>query len=158
MNAKLHLTEWSTCSTHLYWSHQYQVDHFYSISPQQTTLSEWFCFGPVRRYRKEREVGRRSASHWSNMKENTTHMDKTCLALVWASQKFRHSFLDHSVRLLARMDPLPVRETCRIRESSSLADAVVGLWHNLCHAESNKGGKPLRIILIYDQPCHLISL
>lgn len=68
-----------------------------------------------------------SASHWSNMKENTTHMEKTCLALVWASQKLRHYFLDHSVRLLARMDPLPVRETCRIRESSSLADAVVGV-------------------------------
>lgn len=56
MNAKLHLTEWSTCSIHLYWSHQ--VDHFYSISPQQTTLSEWFCFGPVRRYRKKIEGNR----------------------------------------------------------------------------------------------------
>jgi hypothetical protein len=49
--------EGSTCSICLYWSRQYQVDHFYSISPQQTTLSElfFFSFGPVRRYRKERE-------------------------------------------------------------------------------------------------------
>ena len=117
MNVKLHLTEWSTCSIHLYWSHQYQVDHFHFISLQQTTLSEWFCFGPEWRYRKEREVGHRLASHWSNMKKSTTHMNKTCLALVWALQKFRHSFLDHSIGLLAWMD-------------LKLYGHFIGLYHN----------------------------
>ena len=117
MNVKLHLMEWSTCSIHLYWSHQYQVDHFHFISLQQTTLSEWLCFSPIWRYRKERKVGHRSASHWSNMKKSTTHMNKTCLALVWASQKFRHSFLDHSVGLLAWMD-------------LKLYGHFIGLYHN----------------------------
>lgn len=34
--------------------------------------------------------------------------------------------------------PTSYRNLC-IRESSSLADAVVGVLHNLCHAESKKG-------------------
>jgi len=46
------------------------------------------------------------------MKANISHMEFTCLALVCASLKLRHYFLDHSVRLLARMDPLPLIETC----------------------------------------------
>lgn len=33
-------------------------------------------------------------------------IERTCLAVVWATQKLRHYFLAHSIRLLARMDPL----------------------------------------------------
>ena len=50
-------------------------------------------------------------------KKSTTHMDKTCLALVWAWQKFGHSFLDHSVILLAQMN-------------LKLYGHFIGLYHN----------------------------
>ncbi|XP_077244859.1 uncharacterized protein LOC143884896 isoform X2 [Tasmannia lanceolata] len=35
-----------------------------------------------------------------------TVLEKTCLALVWATQRLRHYLLSHKVLLLSRMDPL----------------------------------------------------
>lgn len=35
-----------------------------------------------------------------------TQIEKRCLAVVWATKKLRHYMLSHSVKLLARMDPL----------------------------------------------------
>ena len=33
-------------------------------------------------------------------------LEKTCIALVWATRKFRHYMLAYKVQLIARMDPL----------------------------------------------------
>ncbi|XP_026430549.1 uncharacterized protein LOC113327588 [Papaver somniferum] len=33
-------------------------------------------------------------------------LEKTCLALIWATQRLRHYMVSHSVQLLSRMDPL----------------------------------------------------
>lgn len=43
-----------------------------------------------------------------------TNLEKTCLALVWATRKLRHYMLSYPVHLIARMDPpkkVFVRET-----------------------------------------------
>lgn len=44
-----------------------------------------------------------------------TNLEKTCLALVWATRKLRHVMLSYPVHLIARMDPpqkkVFVRET-----------------------------------------------
>lgn len=37
---------------------------------------------------------------------NYTIIEKACLALVFASQKFRHYMLAHSIKLVAKIDPL----------------------------------------------------
>lgn len=34
-----------------------------------------------------------------------TNLEKTCLALVWATRKLRHVMLSYPVHLIARMDP-----------------------------------------------------
>lgn len=33
-------------------------------------------------------------------------MERTCVAIVWVTQKLKHYFLSHKVKLLARMDPI----------------------------------------------------
>ena len=38
--------------------------------------------------------------------ERYTVLEKTCLALVWASKKLRHYMLAYPVKLISRMDPL----------------------------------------------------
>ena len=38
--------------------------------------------------------------------EKYSPLEKTCIALVWATRKFRHYMLAYKVRLIARMDPL----------------------------------------------------
>lgn len=35
-----------------------------------------------------------------------TPLEKTCVALVWATQRLRHYFLSHRVILISRMDPI----------------------------------------------------
>lgn len=37
---------------------------------------------------------------------NYTIISKACLALVFASQKLRHYILAHSIKLVAKIDPL----------------------------------------------------
>ena len=38
--------------------------------------------------------------------ENYSLLEKTCVALVWATRKLRHYMLSFKVLLIARMDPL----------------------------------------------------
>ena len=38
--------------------------------------------------------------------EKYSPLDKTCVALVWATRKLRHYMLTYKVSLIARMDPL----------------------------------------------------
>jgi len=35
-----------------------------------------------------------------------TAMEKTCATVVWVAQKLKHYFLQHEVKLIARMDPV----------------------------------------------------
>ena len=37
---------------------------------------------------------------------NYTFIEKACLAVVFASQKFRHYMLAHKIKLIAKIDPL----------------------------------------------------
>ena len=38
--------------------------------------------------------------------ENYSPLEKTCIALVWATRKLRHYMLAYKVLLIVRMDPL----------------------------------------------------
>ena len=38
--------------------------------------------------------------------EKYSPLEKTCVALIWATRKLRHFMLDYKVLLIARMDPL----------------------------------------------------
>ena len=38
--------------------------------------------------------------------EKYSPLDKTCVALVWATRKLRHYMLTYKVSLIVRMDPL----------------------------------------------------
>ncbi|XP_026396083.1 uncharacterized protein LOC113290715 [Papaver somniferum] len=50
------------------------------------------------------EDGKKDRAIYYESKYST--LEKTCLALVWATQRLRHYMLSHSVQLLSRMDPL----------------------------------------------------
>ena len=55
--------------------------------------------------RKENEIYYISKKMMAYEKKNLA-LEKTCVALVWATRKLRHYMLAFKVLLIARMDPL----------------------------------------------------
>ena len=57
------------------------------------------------------ETRKENAIYYINKKmlpyeEKYSPLEKTCVALVWATRKLRHHMLVHKVLLIARMDPM----------------------------------------------------
>ena len=57
------------------------------------------------------ETRKENAIYYINKKmlpyeEKYSPLEKTCVALVWATRKFRHYMLAYKVLLIAKMDPL----------------------------------------------------
>ena len=57
------------------------------------------------------ETRKENAIHYINKKmlpyeEKYSPLEKTCIALVWATRKLKHYMLAYKVLLIARMDPL----------------------------------------------------
>ena len=59
--------------------------------------------------------------------ENYSPLEKTCIALVWATRKLRHYMLAYKVLLIVRMDPLKylMKKTCSRWEDSQMGLAFV---------------------------------
>src|SRR5262249_33309844 len=58
---------------------------------------------------------------FNEAKKKYTAMERTCATVIWVSQKLKHYFLAHEVKLLARLDPFKY-----LLEKPVLIDHLVG--------------------------------
>lgn len=68
-----------------------------------------------------------------------TTMEKNCAAVVWVAKKWKNDFRAHEVKLIARMDQVPLRQACPYWSLGPMAKFLKSVLHHLCGPESHKG-------------------